>query len=83
METLEDAIVKILELKGSQMALMTLVSAFIEVLPREAIEPLQHALQRQGEQCEVTILNASVSDILRDACSRDIALFQERLQARA
>ena len=82
MENSEKLLAGICDLKGSQMAQMAFIKALIQVLPSATLEPLQQQLELQSEIVNTVLLNAPISELTRDALSRDLALFQDALAER-
>lgn len=82
MENSEKLLAGICDLKGSQMAQMAFIKALIQVLPSTTLEPLQQQLELQSEIVNTVPLNAPISELTRDALSRDLALYQDALAER-
>jgi len=76
MTTLEKATEKICELKGSVMALDTLLVALVRVLPPEACALWAKSLAATVSVAETVLLNADVSDVVIDSFSSEILRWQ-------
>jgi hypothetical protein len=67
MENLQQATEKICELKGNVLALETFITALIQVLPHDALQPLANVFGKQAEDLQTLLLNAKISEHSVDA----------------
>lgn len=80
METLEDATLKICELKGSVLALESFIAALVQVLPPDAMQPLREAFARQAEVGRTVLLNARISEHTLASYDGDAHRLASRIQ---
>lgn len=66
METLQDATVKICELKGKNLAQLALLACLVEFLPPAARAALPDAFERELELARTMLLNSFVSEHIAD-----------------
>lgn len=83
METLQAAAEHICHLKGSQIALETLLFSIIRALPGEAIAPVKAEFDRSCEIGKTVMLNAVVSEYtlqgFEEGVQRALTTIQDRM----
>ncbi|WP_107692568.1 hypothetical protein [Nitrosospira sp. Nsp2] len=62
METLQDATVKICELKGENLALFSLLACLVKALPPHVQQSLPDSFEREVESARVVCMNSAVSE---------------------
>ncbi|SEN72259.1 hypothetical protein SAMN05216404_106190 [Nitrosospira multiformis] len=62
METLQDATVKICELKGENLALCSLLACLVKALPSHVQQSLPSAFEKELETARVVCMNSVVSE---------------------
>jgi len=72
MENLQEATEKICDLKGSLVALDTLVTALLEVLPQDARSALLHSFEINAEVARTVLLHTEISEYSIAAFERDV-----------
>lgn len=83
METLDDAIEHICDLKGHVIAQGAVILALLKSLPGEATELLLQELQQQREGHEAALLHSPISETTRAAFDRVLHPFQAEIERRA
>ncbi len=73
MKNLHDATVMICDLKGSQLALETLVTALLRVVPTDRREPLLRTFEVNTEVARTALLHTLISEHTLGAFDRDVA----------
>jgi hypothetical protein len=82
MKTLQDATLKICELKGNVLALESFIAALVQVLPHDALRRLQEEFSRETEVGRTVLLNASISEHTLAAYDHDAQRLTSRIQDR-
>ena len=72
MKNLEEATEKICDLKGNLLAIEAFLDALIQVLPADAVQPLQSAFARIAEIARTELLHATISEHTIAAFERDV-----------
>ena len=72
METLDDAMAKICELRGSLLAFECFVSAIVLTMPAEHRSRAQAKLQDEAEACRTALLGALISEHTLTKFERDV-----------
>ena len=85
MKNLHDATIMICDLKGSQLALETLVTALLRVLPGDRTDPLMRTFEINTEVARTALLHTLISEHTLGAFDRDVnrwaALVSSRVPA--
>lgn len=64
MKDLNEATEKMCELRGSLLALDAIMVSLLQVLPLDALQPLQAEFDKLAEAVQTKLLNANTSDIV-------------------
>ena len=83
MKNLQEATERICELKGSLVALDTLVPALIDALPAPVRARLQGSFDAHAEVARTLILHADISDLVLSSFERDVARIAASLRSTA
>jgi len=81
MKNLQEATERICELKGSLVALDTLVPALIDALPAPVRARLQGSFDTHAEVARTLMLHADISDLVLSSFERDVARITHSLRA--
>ncbi len=80
MKNLQEATVRICELKGSLVALDALVPALIEALPPSARATVLATFEAHAEAARTVLLHADISDVVLATFERDVERNRALLQ---